>query len=92
MEIEKDRLERRKVRKRMKNTVSTSHSAPPSNSTSAAPDVEKKPEEGGNLEDESVYRRKELEELEGLISPEVKKDIGSSPTGLYELIGTCEPL
>ena len=53
-------------------------------------DVDKKPEEGGDLEDESVYRKKELEELEGLISPDVKADIGASPTGLYELIGTCE--
>ena len=53
-------------------------------------DVDKKPEEGGDLEDESVYRKKELEELEGLISPDVKADIGASPTGLYELVGACE--
>lgn len=53
-------------------------------------DVDNKPEEGGDLDDESVYRKKELEELEGLISPDVKADIGASPTGLYELVGTCE--
>jgi len=52
-------------------------------------DVDKKSEEGGDLEDESVYRKKELEELEALISPDVKGDVGSSPTGLYELVGTC---
>lgn len=90
MEIEKDRMERRKLRKRMKNKA-----APPSGSTSATQGAEtetdKKPEEGGDLEDESVYRKRELEELEALISPDVKADIGASATGLYELVGTYEP-
>lgn len=54
-------------------------------------DIDAKPEEGGDPEDESVYRKKELEELEALISPDVKADIGASPTGLYELVGACEP-
>jgi len=94
MLIEKDRLERRKIRKRMKNKASTSQSGAPLDSTSAAGgpemDVDTKPEEGGDPEDESVYRKKELEELEGLISPDVKADIGASPTGLYELVGACE--
>jgi ubiquitin carboxyl-terminal hydrolase 14 len=95
MEIEKDRMERRKVRKRMKNKASTSQTTAPSDSTpttdGAEMDVDKKPE-GGDLEAEHVYRKKELEELEALISPEVKGDIGASPTGLYELVGTCEPV
>jgi len=90
IEIESDRKERRKVRKRMKNKASASQAAASSDSTSpiqgAEMDVEKKPEEGGDLEDESVYRKKELEELEALINPDVKADIGASPTGLYELI------
>lgn len=94
MEIEKDRMERRKVRKRMKNKASTSDAAGPSDSTPANEgtemDVDKKPE-GADLEEESVCRKKELEELEKLISPDVKADIGASPTGLYELIGMCEP-
>ena len=94
MEIEKDRMERGKIRKRTKNKASTSQTAAPPESTStiegAVMDIDKKPEEGGDLEDESVYRKKELEELEGLISPDVKADIGASPTGLYELIGACE--
>jgi len=93
MEIEKDRMERRKVRKRMKIKASTSNAAGPSGSTpadeGAEMDVDKKP--GDDLEEESVYRKKELEELEKLISPDVKADVGASPTGLYELIGTCEP-
>lgn len=53
-------------------------------------DVDKKPEEGGDLDEESVYRKKELEELEALTSPDVKADVGASPTGLYELVGTCD--
>ena len=95
MEIEKDRMERRKVRKRVKNKASTSQTAAPPDSTSTAEeavmDIDKKPEEGGDIENESVYRKKELEELEGLISPDVKADVGASPTGLYELVGTCQP-
>lgn len=94
MEIEKDRMERRKVRKRMKSKASTSQTAAPPDSTpiveGGVMDIDKTPEEGGDLEDESVYRKKELEELEGLISPDVKADTGASPTGLYELIGTRE--
>lgn len=93
MELEKDRMERRKIRKRVKNKASTSQTAAPSNSVPATEaaemDIDKKPEEGGDLEDESVYRKKELEELEALISPDVKGDVGASPTGLYELVGTC---
>jgi ubiquitin carboxyl-terminal hydrolase 14 len=94
MEIEKERMERGKIRKRTKNKASTSQTtAPPDSASStegAVMDVDKKPEEGGDLEDEPVYRKKELEELDGLISPDVKADVGASPTGLYELIGTCE--
>jgi len=89
MEIEKDRMERRKVRKRIRNKASTSETTAPSDSTPATEgvemDVDKKPE-GADLEAEHVYRKKELEELEALISPDVKADIGASPTGLYELV------
>lgn len=91
MEIEKDRMERHKVRKRMRNNASGSQTGTQPDSVSTPEggimDVDKKPEEGGDLEDESVYRKKELEELEGLISPDVKADIGASSTGLYELVG-----
>lgn len=45
----------------------------------------------GDLDDESVYRKRELEELEALVDPDVKADIGASQTGQYELVGTCEP-
>ncbi|KAG6867724.1 hypothetical protein C0993_011945 [Termitomyces sp. T159_Od127] len=103
-EIEKERLERRKVRKRTKN-------APPPTSSTLAPvattDVEMgdataviavggptsdaviekgKTVAGGELEDESVYRAKEKEELEPLISEDVKRDVGASISGLYDLV------
>jgi ubiquitin carboxyl-terminal hydrolase 14 len=39
------------------------------------------------LEDESVYREKEVRELEGLIDKGLKGDYGCSIGGLYELVG-----
>ncbi|KAF5372026.1 hypothetical protein D9615_008092 [Tricholomella constricta] len=41
---------------------------------------------GAELEDESVYRTKEREELEALISEDVKHDTGASVSGLYDLV------
>ena len=115
-EVEKERAERRKVRKRTKNVApSTSASAAAStdvemadasaraSNSAAAAGVETatetpaegagveegkgKEKAGGELEEESVYREKELKELEELISPELKGDIGCSVTGLYDLVG-----
>ncbi|KAF9468278.1 hypothetical protein BDZ94DRAFT_1183855 [Collybia nuda] len=95
-EVEKERAERRKVRKRTKVAAPA-----PSNSTPAAApagevggDVtmgdetvpETKTTAGGELEAESVYRAKELAELEGLLSDDVRKDIGCSGSGLYDLV------
>lgn len=106
-EVEKERAERRKVRKRTKNVASTS-SAPAgadvemADSSASAPAVasaatteatategeaEKKETVGGELEDESVYNTKELADLEALVSPDLKRDIGCSVTGLYDLVG-----
>lgn len=45
------------------------------------------PSTTGELEDESVYRTRELNELEALVDPELKADFGCSLTGLYELVG-----
>lgn len=39
------------------------------------------------FEDELSYRKKEAAELAELIDDDVKKDIGCSATGLYELVG-----
>jgi ubiquitin carboxyl-terminal hydrolase 14 len=115
-EVEKERAERRKVRKRTKNVApSTATAATGSTdvemtdggaraSGSTAPTavetttqistedagVEEgkgKDKAGGELEEEGVYREKELKELETLISPELKSDVGCSVTGLYDLVG-----
>lgn len=45
-----------------------------------------------DLEDESVYREKEISELEALISPEIKGDVGCSVSGLYDLVGKLLPV
>lgn len=42
---------------------------------------------GGELEDEEVYRQRERKELMELVGEEVRNDLGSSWTGLYELVG-----
>jgi ubiquitin carboxyl-terminal hydrolase 14 len=108
-ELDRDRFERRKVRKRTKAAAAAAAAtagnvAAPSTATSSttAPsgDVEMTSADGAEdakdgavtnageaLEDEEVYRKKEREELEKLVSPALKRDTGCSPTGLYELVG-----
>ncbi|KAJ7630053.1 hypothetical protein DFH06DRAFT_1056688 [Mycena polygramma] len=49
-------------------------------------DKGKAKEEGGALESESVYRERELAELEALVDPGLKNDVGCSVSGLYELV------
>ncbi|KAF9450746.1 cysteine proteinase [Macrolepiota fuliginosa MF-IS2] len=104
-EIEKERAERRKVRKRTKavatSTVTKDTPAPPAAeaavstdgdvdmadvSTLAEGEGKGKAVVGGELEDEGVYREREAKELAELVDPDVKKDIGSSQTGLYDLV------
>jgi ubiquitin carboxyl-terminal hydrolase 14 len=104
-ELERDRAERRKVRKRTKaasQTTDAASAAAPnaaaSSSVLAGGDVEmsapgedaegEKGKPGAVLEEESVYRAKEKEELEKLVSPELKNDTGCSVSGLYDLVGT----
>ncbi|KIK09583.1 hypothetical protein K443DRAFT_671480 [Laccaria amethystina LaAM-08-1] len=95
-ELEKERTERRKVRKRTK-TVPTAAIVAAGNAatggTPATGDVEMAdaapaPTEvkGGDLEAESVYREKEGKELAELVDPSVKSDVGCSATGLYDLV------
>ncbi|KAI6022948.1 hypothetical protein PISMIDRAFT_97204 [Pisolithus microcarpus 441] len=86
-EIEKERAERRKVRKRTK--IAQSSAPPPAASRSdmnvdepqAAPTAAP-----GELEEEGVYRSRELADLEGLVDPSLKEDFGCSVTGLYDLV------
>ncbi|KAF9261991.1 cysteine proteinase [Marasmius fiardii PR-910] len=94
-ELEKERAERRKVRRRTK-TAQQQQAAPKAvdGSTDPAPATDGDSEspaaataaQGGELEDESVYRERERAELEKLIDPSVKNDIGASWNGLYELV------
>ena len=110
-EFEKERAERRKVRKRTKAAQPTKDKegdvqmgdAAASSSTAAASSSSAEPAAGsveGNaesekgkgvagaeLEEESVYREREGKELEALIHPDVKKYVGASVTGQYELVG-----
>ncbi|CAL1698264.1 unnamed protein product [Somion occarium] len=95
-EIEKDRLERRKVRKRTKvaagqpkkdrDVEMTDASGAASGSTANAHSSENQEVAGGELQDESVYREKELKELEALVHADFLADVGSSVSGLYELV------
>ncbi|KAK2465548.1 hypothetical protein APHAL10511_002440 [Amanita phalloides] len=94
LEVEKERGERRKIRRRTKVPAPSSSSAADANkdvemadadSASASdPKDEKKASE--ELEDETVYRTKEFTELEALIHPDLKQDVGCSVSGLYELV------
>ncbi|KIM61831.1 hypothetical protein SCLCIDRAFT_1178973 [Scleroderma citrinum Foug A] len=88
-EIEKERFERRKVRKRTKAALSTTPAPPPTVPDSAMSVDEPTADSSGTpgeLEEESVYRSRELTELEGLVDPSLKDDFGCSLTGLYDLV------
>lgn len=83
-DIQKERRDRVKVRKRTKGP------AVPNANPEAGGDVDlplEPPVETAELEDEDVIRARERAELEELISPEVKEDVGASSTGLYDLVG-----
>jgi len=101
IEIEKARDERRKVRKRTRVAVLAAH-PPGSNAESgteanavaaSSGDVEmseppaEQPPTGDELQPEERYREREKTELEALIDPSIKADIGASQTGLYDLVG-----
>lgn len=101
-QFERDRAERRKIRKRTKQPRAdladgqNSAAGPPDvqmADAAADPDVpsivaDNSTPAGGALEEESVYREREKQELEALVSDDLKRDVGCSVTGLYELVGT----
>lgn len=102
-EIEKARDERRKVRKRTKAAVPAAQapSADAGPATEADTEVpgpedvrmtESEPEAGGELRPEEWYREQEKAELEALVDPSIKGDIGASQTGVYDLVGELPPL
>lgn len=101
IEVEKARDERRKVRKRTRAAVPAAQtsSTNPGSATEAnaetpgGGDVEmtepaaEQSTAGVELQPEEWYREREKIELETLIDPSIKADIGASQTGLYDLVG-----
>ncbi|CDO68739.1 hypothetical protein BN946_scf184989.g5 [Trametes cinnabarina] len=104
-EIEKERSERRKVRKRTKaakpvqdkegDVQMADAAAPEAGSSTGTTDAAAAPADGEDkgkavmqvdLEEESVYREREGRELEALVHPDIKNDVGASTTGQYELV------
>jgi len=103
-EIEKARDERSKVRKRTRAAVPAAQA--PSVNVGSTTEVnaeapgsgdveinEPEPEQsaGGELRPEEWYREQEKAELEALVDPSIKGDIGASQTGLYDLVGELPP-
>jgi ubiquitin carboxyl-terminal hydrolase 14 len=100
IEIEKARDERRKVRKRTRAAVTSAQ--PPSTNVHTTTEGDAQTPVGGDVEmsepapeqsasdelrPEEWYREQEKAELEALIDPSIKADVGASQTGLYDLIG-----
>lgn len=70
---------------------SGSVTAPPAEPASGDAEGKGKAVAEGELEEESVYREKELKELEALVDPSLKADFGCSVSGLYDLVGEYAP-
>ena len=98
--LEKERGERVKVRRRTKASASSSApkdggdvemadaaAAAGASASGSAEGAGASAEAGGELEPEEEYRKRELQELEALVDPDVKKDVGASVSGLFELVG-----
>lgn len=67
--------------------TATAADAAPSTTGTSEGEEKVKSEDSATLEDESVYREKEAKEIEALVSPELKADVGCSASGLYDLVG-----
>jgi ubiquitin carboxyl-terminal hydrolase 14 len=105
IEVEKARDERRKVRKRTRAAVTSSQ--PPSTNIQPSNEANTQTPGGGDvdmnepgqeqhvddeLRPEEWYREQERADLEALIDPSIKADIGASQTGLYDLVGRLKLL
>lgn len=91
-EIERERLERRKVRRRTKQAQKDKEGdvemGDASKADTPAPAAtEPKVLQAGDLPDEKEARAKESAELHALVDPTLKEDIGANVTGMYELCG-----
>ncbi|KAJ8508985.1 hypothetical protein ONZ45_g8805 [Pleurotus djamor] len=91
LEYNKDRSDRRQQRRRTKARKEKEEKAklepprPPLEGDSAESEAPAAAE-GGELEPEVVYRRREGEELSKLVDESLKSDVGANVTGLYDLI------
>ncbi|CCM05924.1 uncharacterized protein FIBRA_08162 [Fibroporia radiculosa] len=91
-QIEGDRSDRQSVRKRAKAKQQAAQATPvppaagSSAGTGEADTMEVDAPNTVELEPESTYRERELKELEELINPDLRADVGSSVSGQYELI------
>lgn len=91
-EVERERLERKKVRRRTKQAQKDKEGdvemGDASKTDAPAPVPETKVLQAGDLPDEKEARAKEAAELNALVDPTVKEDVGANVTGMYELCGT----
>lgn len=90
-DVERERSDRLKVRKRTKVASEASAAASTAPADSSAMDLESNaPQRSeGELGPEEEYRQKEIEKFAAVVDPGVKADVGASTTGLYELVGQC---
>jgi len=98
-EIERDRRERRKIRRKTKKRVESAEAGPGSGAVAdesvpaSGEDVamaDTAPAAAGSaaeLEDESVYVDRENKEIAALVDEDIKRDQGASISGLYDLYG-----
>ncbi|KAH6912061.1 ubiquitin carboxyl-terminal hydrolase 6 [Coprinopsis sp. MPI-PUGE-AT-0042] len=87
-DVERERSDRLKVRKRTKVTSEATAAASATPADPSAMDVESNaPQRSeGELGPEEEYRQKELERFAAVVDSELKADVGASTTGLYELV------
>ncbi|GAA6018668.1 hypothetical protein JCM11491_001253 [Sporobolomyces phaffii] len=91
-EIEKERRERAKTRRKIKNKVVEAQPSAPApvqqNPTDDPPEpmLVDAPVEG-ELPDEETKRQEELATLLSLVHPDIEQDKGANVSGLYELVG-----
>ena len=87
-EIERERLERMKVRRKTRKNVSVEDTdVRMGDAGSSLQSEAPKPSVEDDLPDEKLTRAKEKEELEALVHTDLKADVGANVTGVYELVG-----
>ncbi|TIC12007.1 cysteine proteinase [Wallemia mellicola] len=89
--INKDREERRRLRKRIKtrNDLEEKANNSKNNDEMLIDEIKDEQNKIGDAEllSEEVYQAKEKKELDELVDEDLKNDIGSSKSGLYDLVG-----